>query len=269
MGDPWHHAGCGGRAGALVASRGGSAATWRRWRTGSARGAGIADRRPKGTPLAPESWGQSGGKMTAGGGQRRPLAARGGPGGIRRERLGLPDPEYLSGNAPNGIRTRAAALKGRCPGSAGGGHARLCPPDRDDGARGRVGGWVRGVPDEGTRSRDDRSVAAWGCGGDDQEAEMARPGSEVTNGARPDPVPTSDPREDERQIRQLTDRFYDAFLDGDGETACSLLSEAAERQVVEDPDNAGYGRTVPRSSPPARRSSRPSTARILRSVSPR
>jgi SmpA / OmlA family len=84
-------------------------------------------------------------------------------------------------------------------------------------------------------------LAAWGCGGDDQGAEMARSGSEATTGARPDPVPTSDPREDERQIRQLTDRFYDAFLAGDGETACSLLSEAGERQVVEDPDNAGYG----------------------------
>lgn len=86
-------------------------------------------------------------------------------------------------------------------------------------------------------------VAAWGCGGDDQETEMARSGSEVTTGARPDPVPTSDPREDERQIRQLTDRFYDAFLDGDGETTCSLLSQAAARQVMEDPDNAGYGST--------------------------
>ena len=41
----------------------------------------------------------------------------------------------------------------------------------------------------------------------------------------------------------MGDRFYAAYLAGDGATACGLLSDAAERQVVEDPDTAGDGNT--------------------------
>ena len=41
----------------------------------------------------------------------------------------------------------------------------------------------------------------------------------------------------------MGDRFYAAYLAGDGATACALLSEAAERQVVEDPGTAKDGDT--------------------------
>ncbi len=60
-------------------------------------------------------------------------------------------------------------------------------------------------------------LAAWGCGGDDNGAAIT--------------------------IRDVGDRFYAAYLAGDGATACALLSGAAERQVVEDPGTAKDGKT--------------------------
>jgi hypothetical protein len=51
------------------------------------------------------------------------------------------------------------------------------------------------------------------------------------------------PGDDEGRIRDVGDRFYEAYLAGDGATACSLLSAAAEQQVVEDPDTAEAGTT--------------------------
>jgi hypothetical protein len=74
-------------------------------------------------------------------------------------------------------------------------------------------------------------LGAWGCGGDDVGAATA-----------PAAV-ASAPAGDEGQIRDVGDRFYAAYLAGDGATACSLLSAAAERQVMEDPDTAPDGTT--------------------------
>jgi hypothetical protein len=77
-------------------------------------------------------------------------------------------------------------------------------------------------------------LAAWGCGGSDDVAGTAgsRSGASAATGPP-----------DEAQINDVGDRFYAAYLAGAGATACALLSEAAERQVVEDPDTAQEGTT--------------------------
>lgn len=77
-------------------------------------------------------------------------------------------------------------------------------------------------------------LAAWGCGGSDDVAGTVGPGS----GTPAATAPT-----DEVQINDVADRFYGAYVGGDGAAACALLSAAARRQVVEDPDTAGDGTT--------------------------
>jgi hypothetical protein len=81
-------------------------------------------------------------------------------------------------------------------------------------------------------------LAVWGCGGSDDGADAARSGS-----GTPAATAAGSVASDERQIREVADRFYDAYVAGDGRAACSLLSEAAERQVVEDPESAQAGST--------------------------
>ena len=84
-------------------------------------------------------------------------------------------------------------------------------------------------------------LAAWGCGGDDAP-DAARSGTGTAAATAPGSV-SSGAGDDESRVRDVGDRFYAAYLAGDGATACSLLSDAAERQVVEDPDTAEAGTT--------------------------
>ncbi len=86
------------------------------------------------------------------------------------------------------------------------------------------------------------ALAVWGCGGGDgADADGGASGGGTSPGATAAP----DPRQDEREIRRVADEFYEAFLKLDGDAACSLLSEAAAQQLVEDPDNEEYGDTCP------------------------
>jgi hypothetical protein len=82
-------------------------------------------------------------------------------------------------------------------------------------------------------------LAAWGCGGDGDGAAAPR----SATGAPAAAAPSSRAADDEGQIQDVGDRFYAAYLAGDGAAACALLSEAAERQVVDDPDTAQDGTT--------------------------
>ena len=85
-------------------------------------------------------------------------------------------------------------------------------------------------------------LAAWGCGGDDDDAVTAGSGSGAPAATAPGSAAPA-AAGDEARIQDVGDRFYAAYLAGDGATACALLSEAAERQVVEDPDTATDGDT--------------------------
>ena len=86
-------------------------------------------------------------------------------------------------------------------------------------------------------------LAAWGCGGDDDGAAVTTgSGSGAPAATAPGPVSPA-AADDEGRIQDVGDRFYAAYLAGDGATACALLSDAAELQVVEDPDTAGDGNT--------------------------
>jgi hypothetical protein len=85
-------------------------------------------------------------------------------------------------------------------------------------------------------------LAAWGCGGGDDAADTARAGSDTTAATAPGPA-SSGARGDAGRIQDVGDRFYAAYLAGDGATACALLSASAERQVVADPGTAQGGTT--------------------------
>jgi hypothetical protein len=85
-------------------------------------------------------------------------------------------------------------------------------------------------------------LAAWGCDGGDDAADTAGAGPGAPAATAPGPA-SSGARDDEGRIQDVGDRFYAAYLAGDGATACALLSEAAERQVVDDPDTAQDGTT--------------------------
>jgi hypothetical protein len=86
-------------------------------------------------------------------------------------------------------------------------------------------------------------LAAWGCGGDDDGAAVTTgSGSGAPAATAPGPVSPA-AGYDEGRIKDVGDRFYAAYLAGDGATACALLSEAAERQVVQDPATAKDGNT--------------------------